>query len=160
MRLTPRQQKVLSTTVAFCDIRYEPTEDDIEAFFAYTDRGIDGPPRGVDSGYTLRTAWKFWIATTSKQDAQKWGRGYSMTQRAWLDDHFADRYEDSTSLATVAVDFVWDALTPEYRCGRSVEDYWLRNLPAYQHLCQLRARIGSGAHEQLFWHGRTPDATP
>ena len=43
MRLTMRQQLVLSNSLAWCDTGYEPTGDEVQAFFAWNDRGVKWP---------------------------------------------------------------------------------------------------------------------
>lgn len=148
-RLSNRQKKVLERTLAFTPQHFVPSQEAIQAFFAYTDRGVrlppDQKPEGTDQ---LMQGWKGQILKKKKRELHHEEESVreepmSPSHEQWLDGHFSGDYP----LAAVAMDFVRDAYEPLY--GGKGKETWLRKLPAYQHLCQIRCKVGSGQHKKL-----------
>ena len=144
MHLTKKQQKVLHNTLAWTD--YNPSDEDIETFFAYSDKGIKIPSYAIGA-MELLGAW-----TTHYSDPFKPVVEYAKGQlkncpiippAAWIyDAYFGPPV--GFSWVSLLKDFVLDCIRDQHMFERE-HLTWERIQPAYT----LAYRLAAYFHERL-----------
>lgn len=130
MQLTKAQRIVLENALVWCDVNYEPTEQEIAEFFGYVDHGKPIPPHSdahkLLGGWTAHYGNPFsWIPA--------WERGITnppmLPLAAWIyEAYFAKSPSEWNGWYTIFRDFLDDK---RYYPDLTEEKYWHRVLPAY-----------------------------